>query len=101
VRWGNCIVYAVLEYIREHFAYRRAGSPPGMEPRLVWRISRMAPAPVPTVAVGIPLDETGTRMQYRKFQPVDKRPLSWWQVWRTVWFRGHVVYGDDSPHEKE
>jgi hypothetical protein len=99
MRWGNCVIYAVREYLREKRAWRAAGSPAGMEPRLVIRPSRMAPDPVPTVSLGMPLDATGTQLEYRKFQPTDKRPLRWWQAWRVCCFRGAVVQGDDSPHK--
>jgi hypothetical protein len=95
--WGNCVLYAVLQYRRQVRHWRAAGSPPGMEPRLVIRPSRMAPDPVPTVSLAMPLDETGTRLHYAKFQPVDTRPLRWWQVWRVCCFKGRVVQGDDAP----
>jgi hypothetical protein len=100
-RWGNCIWYAFWEYRAERKAWRKAGRPPGMEPRLIVRPSRMAPDWIPTCSLGLPTDETGRHFDQRKFAPDDTRPLRWWQVWRALWFRGHVQQGDSTtPHDK-
>lgn len=89
---SNCIIEAVREWLRLRRQWVRSGRPPGGEPYVWLRSSRLAPGWLPHAGVG---QHVGGRWVMRSFRPVDRSPLRWWQLWRVVIFVGRWVEGDE------
>jgi len=87
MRWGNCVLYALREYISAARAWSNAGRPRDQHPRIVIEPSPLAPWWVPRFTVSIAQD--GKRMESR-FAPLSRLRLRGWRVLRVLWFRGRV-----------
>jgi hypothetical protein len=92
VRRSNCIACALILYARLRRRWVARGRPPGREPYLLARGSRLGPTWVPHVLVG--KWTSGGRMVVVSFKPADHRRLPWWSWWRVLFFDGQVVRGD-------
>lgn len=94
---SNCLIWALSAY-RAHYAqWVECGSIHGREPMMRARSSRMAPRWVPHAQVEY---WHGGEWVVEQFVPDDSRPVRWWQIWRCLWFRGHVKRGDFPDIER-
>ena len=85
---GNCVLYALREYLRAARAWASTGRQRDQKPRILIEPSDLAPWWVPRCTVSAVQD--GQRVQSR-FEPLSRLRLRGWRVVRVLWFRGRVV----------
>jgi hypothetical protein len=93
---SNCIVVALIGYLRARRRWRRRGSPRGQSPYLIIRGSHDAPGWVPHFLVGRRSAALRSMPVY-SFKPLHPKPRTWWRWWRlphALYFEGRVVRGD-------
>jgi hypothetical protein len=88
---SNCLIWALIRHHELHAQWVALGAVQGREPLLRFRSSRLAPRWIPHAQVEF--WESGEWV-IEQWVPDDPAPLRWWQVWRAIWFRGHVRRGD-------
>jgi hypothetical protein len=88
---SNCVVIALIAWVRMWRRWVRRGRPHGGEPYLLIRQSRLLPALIPHVLVG---RWSRGRMVVLSFKPLNVHNLPWWEAWRALIFRGRIVRGD-------
>ena len=94
MRRSNCILCALILWLRMRQRWKAAGKPHGQEPYLLIRSSRLAAAWLPHVLVG-KWSRTDPRvMLVASFKPRDTRPLPWWRLLTVLSFDGRWTRGD-------
>jgi hypothetical protein len=93
MKYGNCYVWAVLEYRKLKRQWREKGAFPLEEPYFVSRASRHSPRWVKHYMVG-QLNPGTNALEVRSFKPVSPVDVPWWLAWTRLWFEGRVVVGD-------
>lgn len=92
--WNNCFIWAHHRERQLWGQWEAAGCPQDRVPAILRRNSRLAPRWVRHWVVGWWIPATHTLVEVESFVPDDKAPLRWWQLWRTILFKGHVKRGD-------
>lgn len=100
---SNCYLWAKRELARREREWRKAGSPPGLEPYQLTRPTRLRgndwladwiARRVRHYLVGWRDLQTGT-LRTISYGPADKRyRLHWWEMPRVLLFSGRIVEGD-------
>jgi hypothetical protein len=94
MRRSNCILCALMLWLRMRQRWAAAGKPHGREPYLLIRSSRLAPQWLPHVLVGRWSRTDPRVMLVASFKPDDKSPLPWWRLPAVAAFRGRWMRGD-------
>jgi hypothetical protein len=93
-RRSNCVLCAVVLWLRMRQRWEAAGRPHGQEPYLLIRSSRLAPGWIPHVLVGRWSRTAPREMLVASFKPMDQRPLRWWTLVTVFRFHGRWTRGD-------
>lgn len=92
---SNCLLFAILLYIRLYRRWLRIGKPKEQEPYFVIRFSRLRPEKMPHFLVGIRLNKLGN-LRLVSWKPVDKTPLPLLKLHTALRTKGIVEWGDRS-----
>ena len=94
MRRSNCILCALILWLRMRQRWKASGKPHGQEPYLLIRSSRLDPTWLPHVLVG-KWSRTDPRvMLVASFKPADSSPLRGWRIIQAARFEGRWSRGD-------
>ena len=94
MRRSNCILCALILWLRMRKRWKAAGKPHGQEPYLLIRSSRLGPSWLPHVLVG-KWSRTDPRvMLVASFKPADRIHVHGWRSLRALCFVGRWSRGD-------